>query len=237
MWRRFLALLMVFGLLTAACGSDSDSSSSSSSESASSSSSSSSAEEEEPAEEFKIGLVTDTGKVDDKAFNQSAWEGATSGAAQIEGATTDYIETEESKDYANNIQLFLDDGASVIITVGFGLGEATIEAAKANPDVLFIGVDQFQGEAIPNLAGLVFEEAKSGFLAGALAGMLTKSNIVGAVLGTDLVPPVVFFKEGWENGARYTNPDVQTISTYHPGGLDVAFWRSRVGCYNCPTGA
>ena len=151
MWRRFLALLMVFGLLTAACGSDSDSSSSSSSESASSSSSS--AEEEEPAEEFKIGLVTDTGKVDDKAFNQSAWEGATSGAAQIEGATTDYIETEESKDYANNIQLFLDDGASVIITVGFGLGEATIEAAKANPDVLFIGDAQFQLEAIPNLAG------------------------------------------------------------------------------------
>ena len=100
-WRRFLALLMVFGLLTAACGSDSDSSSSSSSESASSSS----AEEEEPAEEFKIGLVTDTGKVDDKAFNQSAWEGALSGAAQIEGATTDYIETEESKDYANHIQL------------------------------------------------------------------------------------------------------------------------------------
>ena len=224
MWRRFLALLMVFGLLTAACGSDSDSSSSSGSESGSSSSAEEEAPaEEEPVEEFKIGLVTDTGKVDDKAFNQSAWEGALAGAAQIEGATTDYIETEESKDYANNIQLFLDDGASVIITVGFGLGEATIEAAPANPDVLFIGVDQFQGEAIPNLAGLVFEEAKSGFLAGALAGMLTKTNIVGAVLGTDLVPPVVFFKEGWENGAKYTNPDVQTISTYHPGGLDVAF--------------
>ena len=87
MWRRFLALFMVFGLLTAACGSDSDSSSSSGS-----------AAEEEPAQEFKIGLVTDTGKVDDKAFNQSAWEGALAGAAQIEGATTDYIETEESKD-------------------------------------------------------------------------------------------------------------------------------------------
>ena len=117
----------------------------------------------------------------------------------------------------------MDDGAKIIVTVGFGLGEATIEAAQANPDVMFIGVDQWQNEALPNLAGLMFPEAKAGFMAGALAGMLTETNIVGAVLGTDLVPPVVFFKEGWENGARYTNPDVETISTYHPGGLDVAF--------------
>ncbi len=43
------------------------------------------------------------------------------------------------------------------------------------------------------------------------------------MLGTDLVPPVVAFKEGFENGAEYTNPDVNVISTYHPGGLDVAF--------------
>ena len=174
------------------------------------------------SEAFKIGLVTDTGKVDDKSFNQSAWEGAQEAAAAL-GVEVDYIETEEAKDYENNINLFVEDGANVIITVGFGLGDATIAAAQANPDIFFIGVDQFQGEALPNLAGLIFPEDQSGFLAGALAGMLTETNIVGAVLGTDLVPPVVAFKEGWEHGARYTNPDVETISTYHPGGLDVAF--------------
>jgi len=203
-WRHLLALLMVLGLVTAAaCGSDGGGKISGG---------------------YTVGLVTDTGKVDDKSFNQSAWEGAKAGAANIPAsATASYIETEESKDYANNIQLFIDDGAKIIVTVGFGLGEATIEAAKANPDVMFIGVDQWQNEALPNLAGLMFPEAVAGFMAGALAGMLTETNIVGAVLGTDLVPPVVFFKEGWENGARYTNPGVQTISTYHPGGLDVAF--------------
>ncbi|WP_419943950.1 BMP family ABC transporter substrate-binding protein [Candidatus Poriferisodalis sp.] len=171
---------------------------------------------------FKIGVVTDTGKVDDKSFNQSAWEGAQQAAAAL-GVEADYIETEEAKDYENNIGLFVEDGANVIITVGFGLGDATIAAAQANPDIFFIGVDQFQGEALPNLAGLIFPEDQSGFLAGALAGMLTETNIVGAVLGTDLVPPVVAFKEGWEHGARYTNSAVETISTYHPGGLDVAF--------------
>ncbi len=74
-----------------------------------------------------------------------------------------------------------------------------------------------------NLTGLVFPEDQAGFLAGALAGLLTESNTLGAVLGTDQVPPVVAFKEGWENGAKYTNPEVNLISTYHPGGLDVAF--------------
>ena len=201
--RHLLALLMVLGLVTAAACSSDDGG--------------------EVSGGYKIGLVTDTGKVDDKSFNQSAWEGAKAGAGNILGSTASYIETEESKDYANNIQLFVDDGAKIIVTVGFGLGEATIEAAQANPDVMFIGVDQWQNEALPNLVGLMFPEANAGFMAGALAGMLTETNIVGAVLGTDLVPPVVFFKEGWENGARYTNPGVQTISTYHPGGLDVAF--------------
>ena len=73
------------------------------------------------------------------------------------------------------------------------------------------------------MTGLVFNEDKAGFLAGALAGLLTESNTLGAVLGTDQIPPVVAFKEGWEAGAMYTNPEVNLISTYHPGGLDVAF--------------
>ena len=87
----------------------------------------------------------------------------------------------------------------------------------------FIGVDQFQGEAVPGVAGLIFPEAKAGFMAGALAAHMSQSGTIAAVLGTDLVPPVVFFKEGYENGARYVNPDINIISTYHPGGLDVAF--------------
>ena len=74
-----------------------------------------------------------------------------------------------------------------------------------------------------NYTGLVFPEDQSGFLAGALAGLLTESNTIGAVLGTDQVPPVVAFKEGFEGGVAYTNPEAQVISTYHPGGLDVAF--------------
>lgn len=169
-----------------------------------------------------VGLVTDVGEIDDKSFNQSAWEGVKRAEAEL-GAIVNYVETKDAKDYDANIALFTEKGYDVIVTVGFALGEATAKAAKENPNVKFIGVDQFQAEEIPNVAGLIFAEDKAGFLAGVLAAGMSKSNKIAAVLGTNLVPPVVAFKEGYENGAKYLKPDIQVISTYHPGGLDTAF--------------
>lgn len=174
------------------------------------------------ADNLCVGLVTDVGKVDDKSFNQSAYEGAKQVQKEL-GAQIDFIETTDSKDYATNIKTYTDQNFDVIVTVGFALGEATAKAATDNPKVSFIGIDQFQGKTLPNLTGLIFNEDKAGFLAGALAGLVTKSNTVAAVLGTNLVPPVVAFKEGYEAGAKYSNPKVKVLSTYHPGGLDVAF--------------
>jgi len=179
---------------------------------------------------FCVGLVTDVGEVDDKSFNQSAWEGVQQAETDLD-ATVKFIETQDAKDYAANIDLFATDGYDVIVTVGFALGEATLEAATKYPEIDFIGVDQFQGwqfsedtaDDFTNVSGLIFPEDKAGFLAGALAAMMSKSGKIAAVLGTDLVPPVVAFKEGYENGACYINPAIIHLSTYHPGGLDVAF--------------
>jgi basic membrane protein A len=169
-----------------------------------------------------VGLVTDVGEIDDKSFNQSAWEGVQQAAEEL-NAQTKYVETKDAKDYGANIDLFAQDNYDVIVTVGFALGEATLAAAAKYPEVDFIGVDQFQGEVIPNVTGLIFPEDKAGFMAGALAGHLTQSGTIAAVLGTDLVPPVVAFKEGYENGARHVKPDINIISTYHPGGLETGF--------------
>jgi basic membrane protein A len=88
---------------------------------------------------------------------------------------------------------------------------------------------------------LIFPEDQSGFLAGVLAGMLTETNTIASVLGTDLVPPVVAFNEGYKNGAAWANPDVTVIDTYHPGGLDVAFtdpeWGASTGAQALDQGA
>ncbi len=231
-------LLAVFSLMAAACGSSTDEgtdttgdssatteggASSATTEGTGTSEAGGATDADCAAEEtICIGLVTDVGKVDDKSFNQSAWEGVQEVGETLD-ATVDFVETTDSTDYATNISSFTDQGYDVIVTVGFALGEATTAAAAANPETYFIGVDQFQAETAPNVAGLIFPEDKAGFLAGALAGLLTKSNTVAQVLGTDLVPPVVAFKEGFDGGVAYTNPDAQVIATYHPGGLDVAF--------------
>ncbi len=175
---------------------------------------------------LRVALVTDVGRVDDGSFNQSAWAGVLRVEEEF-GAEVDFIETENSTDYASNIAEFAEDGYDIIVTVGFALGEATIQAAAAYPDVYFIGIDQFQGESVDNVVGLVFEEDKSGFLAGVLAAGLTETGTIAAVLGTDQVPPVVAFNEGYRSGANWAaeilGKNITIISTYHPGGLDIAF--------------
>jgi len=169
-----------------------------------------------------VGLLTDVGEVDDKSFNQSAWEGVKLAESEL-GAIVNYVETKDAKDYEANIALFGDKDYDIIVTVGFAAGEATMAGAAAYPDIKFIGVDQWNDGSNPMVTGLLFPEDKVGFLAGALASMMTETDTVAAVLGTDLVPPVVAFKEGYDAGAAYINPDINLISTYHPGGMDVAF--------------
>ncbi|NNF54779.1 MAG: BMP family ABC transporter substrate-binding protein, partial [Acidimicrobiales bacterium] len=211
--KRLFAVLITLALAAAACGGSDDASGGDS------------GLPDNCADEAVVcvGLVTDTGKVDDKSFNQSAWEGVQAAAEANDAMSIEFIETIAAADYANNIDSFASRDADIIVTVGFGLGEATGIAADANPEITFIGVDQFQGEVRDNVTGIIFPEDQAGFMAGALAGLMTTSNTVAAVLGTDLVPPVVAFKEGFENGAKFVNPDVNLISTYHPGGLDTAF--------------
>jgi basic membrane protein A len=176
-------------------------------------------------ETFCVGLVTDVGKIDDKSFNQSTWEGVQQAQKDL-GAVVQYIETTDAKDYAKNIATFADEKYDVIVTVGFNLGEASLAAAAQYPDVKFIGVDQFQtaDPAPANLAGLNFPEDQSGFLVGALAALMTKTGKIGAVLGTDAVPPVWRFGEGYRAGAAYVNPSVEVNVIYHSDvGFDKTF--------------
>ena len=171
---------------------------------------------------LRVGLVTDVGKVDDKSFNQSAWEGVQRAQREL-GAEVKFLETTDPKDYGKNIDQFAQDGYDVIVTVGFAIGQATQEAALKYKTVRFIGVDQFQEKTTENLTGLIFDEDKAGYLAGALAGLLTKTGTVAAVLGTDIVPPVVKFGKGYEAGAKAVRPDIKVLMAYHPGGLARGF--------------
>ena len=176
---------------------------------------------------FCVGLVTDVGKINDKSFNQSAWEGVQRAGEEL-GATVQYIETTDAKDYGKNIATFGDEGYDVIVTVGFALGEATAAAAATYPDIDFIGVDQFQAETVDGVAGLNFPEDNAGFLVGALAAAMSESHKIGAVCGTDAVPPVWRFGEGYKAGAAYADgmmgSTTEVFVVYHSDvGFDKTF--------------
>lgn len=161
------------------------------------------------ADGFCVGLVTDVGKVDDKSFNQSAWEGAKSAAKSLKGFSK-YIETQDPKDYATNIGLFAEAGYNVIVTVGFLMADATAAAAAKYPDIKFIGVDQYNGSTASNYTGLGFPEDKAGFIVGYLAGYLTKTGKTAAIAGgPSSIPPVRKFIEGFASGVAYAAKEMK----------------------------
>jgi basic membrane protein A len=171
---------------------------------------------------FRVNLVTDIGKIDDGTFNQFAYEGMV-GALECFGIEdSDVIETASEADYEGNIGTSLSQGPDVIVTVGFLITTDTEAAALANPDVYFIGIDQWLPEYPANMVGVLFNEHEGGFIAGALAASLTESGVVGVVGGREDVPPVVKFVNGYEAGAKYVNPDVRVLSIYNESFTDPA---------------
>src|SRR6202521_1014644 len=172
---------------------------------------------------YKVGLVTDVGKLSDKSFNFDSYNGVIDAQADSSlGVVGKAIESSVESDYAKNIQTFIDQKYCMVVTVGFKLGDATIKAARANPNVAFAIVDfgdytDLGRRSHPGtLLGIGFKEDQPGFLAGALAGLLTKTNVIGAVAGLKTVPPVVRYVQGYENGAKFVNPKIKVLSSYQP---------------------
>jgi basic membrane protein A len=179
--------------------------------------------------DLKIGLVTDVGTLDDRNFNQYSWEGALRAAAILGAPEPQNVITTESSEYEANIDSFVSQDYDVVVTVGFALGEATAAAAEANPEVHFIGVDQFQGDGttpglgLANYESLIFNEAQAGYLAGIVAGSITESNEVAAIGGSGTIPPVVNYARGFENGVHSVNADATVHISYISDDLAVAF--------------
>jgi basic membrane protein A len=182
---------------------------------------------------FCVGMVTDVGKIDDKSFNQSAWEGLQQSKSDGGAEWVQYVEPTDATEYAKNLAPVADAGYDAIVTVGFALGEATYAAAVAYPNIYFIGVDQDQyawlydddpSNDVTNSVGLIFPEDQAGFLVGALAAMMSETGKIGSVCGTDAVPPVWRFGEGYRAGAAYIDPAVEVFVVYHSDvGFDKTF--------------
>jgi basic membrane protein A and related proteins len=159
-----------------------------------------------------ICLVADTGGINDNGFNQFSYDGAEEAAEEYD-LDVSFIESDSASAYEPNITTCLDEGADIIVTVGFTMTDATIAAAEANPEVFFIGVDEFIADGPENMIGLQFREDQAGFLVGVMAALMSESGTVAGVYGME-IPPVVKFRNGFEQGVHYIDPEINTLGVY-----------------------
>ncbi|MNW29879.1 Membrane lipoprotein TmpC precursor [compost metagenome] len=165
---------------------------------------------EAPKSELKIGMVTDVGGVNDKSFNQSAWEALE--AVQAEGgATVKYLQSKNDQDYDPNLNQFIKDGYSLTWGIGFNLANAIEKAAKENPDSNLGIIDSVVD--LPNVKSVTFAENEGSFLVGVVAGLTTKTNKIGFVGGQES-PLIKRFEVGFRAGIEAANPDAKLTATY-----------------------
>lgn len=188
MTARALALVSVLALSATACG-DAPTESETSSENS----------------DFKACMVTDSGGVDDRSFNQTSWEGIQQAVDEF-GIESSVLESGSNADFVPNINQFVQQDCGLIVTVGFLLADATEQAAKDNPDQNFAIVDFVYEKPVDNIKPLVFNTAEAAFMAGYLAAGTTESGKV-ATFGGIKIPTVTIFMDGFWQGVQHHNEE------------------------------
>jgi len=159
-----------------------------------------------------VGLVADWRSVEDGGFNWLSYQGLLRAQHELGVVGTVYTSS-SSADYLPNLQRCVTDGNDLCISVGFLTADAISKTAAANPGTLFAIVDSYWQAYPANLRGITFAETEAGYLAGALAGLMSHGNVVGAVAGMS-IPPVERFVQPYRHAAGCANPNVTTVITY-----------------------
>jgi basic membrane protein A and related proteins len=186
---RVLTLLALVSLVAAACGSKPSNNQGSQSGSANS--------------KFLACQVTDTGGIDDRSFNATAWKGMQDAKSQL-GVQVKFLESTTSNDFTPNLQTFVQQKCGLIVTVGFLLGDATKASASANANQKYAIVDFAYDPPLPNVLGLTFSTDQAAFLAGYVAAGMSKTHKLGT-FGGQKIPTVTIFMDGFWAGMKYYN--------------------------------
>ena len=165
--------------------------------------------------DFSVAMVTDVGGVDDKSFNQSAWEGIKkfgeeNGLSKGNGGY-DYLQSESDADYNQNLNNLIRRDFDLVFGVGFMMGDAIGEIAAENPDSMLALIDS-EVDA-PNVANILFKEQEGAFLAGVAAASMSKTGKIGFVGGVD-IPVINRFHAGYKAGAEAVNPNIEIMVDY-----------------------
>lgn len=169
----------------------------------------------------RICMVLNLGRVNDGTFNEVAYNGLADIQHDYDLADEDafYLESHSEEDWAINIEECLARESDVIVTVGFLLGDVTLQAALDNPDVYFIGLDQYV-DGIPNYTGIQFRDDEASFMMGYMAGLVTETGVVGGIYGPR-IPVILRFRNGYESGVRlaseHTEREITILGRFHDG--------------------
>ena len=146
-------------------------------------------------------MVTNSGGLDDRSFNQSSWAGLQK-AEKDDGIQARVLVSTTENDLAPNVAQAVDSGCGFVLTVGYELAPATEEQAAANPDIDFAIVDETVDA--PNVKPILFDTAQASYLAGYLAAGVSTSGKV-ATFGGGNQPPVTLFMDGFADGVDAYN--------------------------------
>ena len=218
-----ISSVVATGAILAACGSDDEASTDTGSTDTGTDTGTTETETgTETAAEFSVAMVTDVGGVDDKSFNQSAWEGiqkfgADNGLSKGDGGF-DYLQSQSDADYNTNLNNLLRRDFDLVFGVGFMMGDAIAEIANDNPDAQLALIDS-EVDA-PNVANILFKEQEGAYLAGVVAASMSQTGKIGFVGGVD-IPVINRFHAGFVEGAKSVNPDIE-IQVNYTGAFDDA---------------
>ena len=165
--------------------------------------------------DLKAAVVTDTGGVDDKSFNQSAWEGLQewgkeNGLSKDKGYT--YFQSTNESEYANNLEQAAAGGYKAIFGIGFALRNAVEAAAKDHSDINYVIIDdEIKGQ--DNVASALFADNEAAYLAGVAAAKTTKTKQVGFVGGMES-EVISRFAAGFKAGVESVDPSIKVQVDY-----------------------
>lgn len=169
-------------------------------------------------------LVTDTGGIDDKSFNQSTYEGLVRYGEELKdkGACNgDYIQSSAEADYVPNLQTATDNKADLVVAAGYLFEQAMTDVAKKNPDQKYLIIDTVVPQK--NVASAVFSAEQGSFLAGVAAAEKAKEagqktvGFVGGAKGSIIGA----FEAGFIQGVKAVDKNIEVKSQY-VGGFDKA---------------
>lgn len=180
------------------------------------------------SKKISVTMITDQGGVNDKSFNQSAYEGLTE--AQDEGLINfRFLESHKESDYPQNLETALDDESDMIFTIGYALYNDTKKQAEKNPDQQYAIVDNANLDDIKNLTGITFADHENSFLAGYVAGLTTKTNKVGFVGGmkSEVIDRFEYgYRAGVKYAAREKGEDIEVYVQYAESYADAGKGKS-----------